>query len=254
MSGKMLTCTWAPTVFAGPQVVGRNDAGDAHDFPDGRALHRAGADALDGGAEDRPADREAGVALDAGALPQPVVHRRVVGTTAEYHGRIGAARAFLEGRGTGPVRLLAERIQDASARLDFEYAARLNERRQRLEKLRDYLASFRGQVENLSFVYTVPGYRGNDRLYLIHRGRIRGDLPLPKSDPERDRVRAEVESVYRSARGGDPAELDADAAAEVLLVATWFKRKPRERKRAVEWSKWLGAPTRASGRYDRTGG
>ncbi|MXY52534.1 MAG: LLM class flavin-dependent oxidoreductase [Gammaproteobacteria bacterium] len=38
MSGKMLTCTWAPTVFAGPQVVSTNPKGE---FPDGRALHSA---------------------------------------------------------------------------------------------------------------------------------------------------------------------------------------------------------------------
>ena len=31
----MLTCTWAPTVFAGPQVVSTNPKGE---FPDGRAL------------------------------------------------------------------------------------------------------------------------------------------------------------------------------------------------------------------------
>ena len=35
MSGKMLTCTWAPTVFAGPQVVSTNVGGS---FPDGGAL------------------------------------------------------------------------------------------------------------------------------------------------------------------------------------------------------------------------
>ena len=34
----MLTCTWAPTVFAGPQVVSTNPKGE---FPDGRALHSA---------------------------------------------------------------------------------------------------------------------------------------------------------------------------------------------------------------------
>ena len=34
----MLTCTWAPTVFAGPQVVSTNPKGE---FPDGRALRSA---------------------------------------------------------------------------------------------------------------------------------------------------------------------------------------------------------------------
>ncbi len=38
MAGKMLTCTWAPTVFAGPQVVSTNTKGR---FPDGGALRTA---------------------------------------------------------------------------------------------------------------------------------------------------------------------------------------------------------------------
>ena len=38
MSGRMLTCTWAPTVFAGPRVVSTNPEGG---FPDGRALDHA---------------------------------------------------------------------------------------------------------------------------------------------------------------------------------------------------------------------
>ena len=38
MPGKMLTCTWAPTVFAGSQVASTNRRGG---FPDGRALNAA---------------------------------------------------------------------------------------------------------------------------------------------------------------------------------------------------------------------
>ncbi len=38
MGGKMLTCTWAPTVFAGPRVISTNREGK---FPDGRALRGA---------------------------------------------------------------------------------------------------------------------------------------------------------------------------------------------------------------------
>ena len=44
MIGKMLTCTWAPTVFAGPQVVATNPKGE---FPDSRALQGAVLPALE---------------------------------------------------------------------------------------------------------------------------------------------------------------------------------------------------------------
>lgn len=44
MIDKMLTCTWAPTVFAGPQVVATNPKGE---FPDSRALQGAVLPALE---------------------------------------------------------------------------------------------------------------------------------------------------------------------------------------------------------------
>ena len=44
MIGKMLTCTWAPTVFAGPQVVATNPKGE---FPDSGALQGAVLPALE---------------------------------------------------------------------------------------------------------------------------------------------------------------------------------------------------------------
>ncbi|NNM33932.1 MAG: GIY-YIG nuclease family protein [Gemmatimonadetes bacterium] len=151
----------------------------------------------------------------------------------DYHGRVAEAKAFLEGRGDAPLRRLDQRMAEAAERLDFEYAARVKERRERLEKLQGYLAGFRGQVDNLRFLYRVPGFRGNDRLYLIHHGRIRGEFPAPRSTPERERIREEVRSAHARLKARPALDLDADAAAEVLLVAQWFNRRPKERERAV---------------------
>lgn len=157
----------------------------------------------------------------------------------EYEHRVAQARSFLEGRGEAPLQALTERMTEAAERLDFEYAARLRERRSRLEKLQSHLSGHRGQVDNLTFVYRVPGFRGNDRLYLIHRGRIRGDLPLPKSNQERERIRDEVRRAYDGFVTGAAPDMDPDTAAEVLLVTTWFNRRPKERKRAVSPDAWL---------------
>lgn len=151
----------------------------------------------------------------------------------DYQARVKEAKAFLEGRGDGPLRRLDERMAEAATRLDFEYAARLKERRERLDKLQAYLAGFRGQVDNLRFLYRVPGFRGNDRLYLIHHGRIHGEYPAPRSTPERDRIREEVRAAQVRLRTRPALDLDANAAAEVLLVAQWFNRRPKERERAV---------------------
>ena len=65
----------------------------------------------------------------------------------------------------------------ASKRTDFEYAALPRDRIERLRRFRDDLLAFRGRVEDLTFTYRVPGFRGDDRIYLLRRGRIRKDLP-----------------------------------------------------------------------------
>lgn len=162
--------------------------------------------------------------------------------SADYEQRVDEARAFLQGRGRGPLRRLQDRMSEAAARLDFEYAGRIRERHERLEKLQRYLAGFRGQIENLQFMYRVPGFRGNDRLYLIHHGRIRGDFPAPRSTPDRNRIRERVREAYRGHAGKAALDLDANAAAEVLLVANWFNRKPKERERAVAIEAFLAPP------------
>ena len=36
-----------------------------------------------------------------------------------------------------------------------------------------------------------------------------------------------------------PVGLEADAAAEILLVARWFRLRPREQKRAMSPDEWL---------------
>ena len=73
----------------------------------------------------------------------------------------------------------------AAAAQDFEYAALLRDKLERLTQFQEELAAFAGRVESLTFVYRVPGFKGADRLYLIRRGRLRAELPLPKRRRER---------------------------------------------------------------------
>jgi len=108
-----------------------------------------------------------------------------------------------------------------------------------LEKLWNHLSGFRGRVEKLNLVYPVPGHAGDDRIYLIRRGRQRAQMPWPKSDRARKRAAAVVDKVFRPVPGDRDGELDADAAAEVLLTLSWFNQRPRERRRAVAPARWL---------------
>lgn len=159
-------------------------------------------------------------------------------TAGEYLDRVELAKRFLEGRAERPLADLAERMREASARMDFEYAGVLRDRLERLTSFRDQLVAFRGKVEGLTFLYRVPGFAGDDRLYLIRRGRIRKEMAHPKSRRARERVARAIDRVYGDVDAG-PSALSPQDAAEILLVAQWFRLKPKERKRTVKPDVWL---------------
>jgi excinuclease ABC subunit C len=159
-------------------------------------------------------------------------------TEAEYRAAVELARCFLEGRAEAPLADLEQRMQGASARLDFEYAAILRDRLERLRHFRDELVAFRGRVQDLTFVYRVPGFGGDDRVYLIRRGRIRRELPYPKGRRARAAVARAVDETYGETDPG-PAALAPQDAAEILLVARWFRMHPKERPRTLSPERWL---------------
>ncbi len=159
-------------------------------------------------------------------------------SSVTYAGVVRVARRFLEGRAEGPLREIEASMRKAADRRDFEYAALLRDRLDRLGRFRDDLVAFRGRVEDLSFVYTVPGFAGNDRLYLIRKGRIRRSLAHPKGRIARERVARAIDDVYTEADPG-PAGLSPEDAAEILLVAQWFRLHPDERRRTVKPERWL---------------
>lgn len=159
-------------------------------------------------------------------------------SAAEYGSTVALARRFLEGNADRPLAELREQMEAASARMDFEYAATLRDRLERLQDFRDQLLAFRGKVENLTFLYRVPGFAGDDRLYLIRRGRIRRELGHPKTKRAREGVARAIDDVYGEVETG-PVALTPQEAAEILLVARWFRMNPKEHKRTIPPETWL---------------
>ena len=139
-----------------------------------------------------------------------------------------------------PLALLQEEMEKASTALDFEYAAILRDRMDRLETLQQELVAFRGRVEGLSFVYRVPGFGGDDRLYLIRKGLVEEDFPTPRGKAGRRRAAEKIEGVFQ-APPPDMGALTPEAASEILLVARWFRLRQREMARALSPEEWLGS-------------
>ena len=148
-------------------------------------------------------------------------------SVSEYDERVVLARSFLDGVDDGPMETLRGQMEACAERLEFERAASYRDKLRRLEALREQFARLRFAVETLSFVYTVPGHDGDDRAYVVRRGRVRHEQPAPRTAAERRelaRIAAEVFAGVEHVGAGVPAhEID-----ELLLLSSWFRRFPAE--------------------------
>jgi excinuclease ABC subunit C len=174
-----------------------------------------------------------------GADPQPLciradVHKCLAPcagrcTKKEYAAQVDLARRFLDGDADIPLTILRRRMATAADRLQFEYAAQLRDRMNQLEDARSELIALRGFIDTLSFVYQVPGHCGEDRVYIIHRGSIREESPAPTTDAAQ---RALAERARRLlSRRETYARVVPTQAAEILLLARWFRLNPVELQR-----------------------
>lgn len=165
-------------------------------------------------------------------------------TVREYSERVNLARAFLDGADDGPIEQLRADMELASDRLEFERAASLRDKLRRLELLREQFGRLRFALESLSFAYTVPGYDGGDRVYLIRRGRVRAECPAPRTHGERALLRRLAEDVFGTVEHA-ASRIPTHEIDELLLLSSWFRRFPVELERTI-------APERVG--YARRGG
>ena len=146
-------------------------------------------------------------------------------TRNEYDGRVIEARKFLEGDVRKPLNVLNQRMQIAADRMNYEYAAQLRDRATRLEEARYELIASRASIEALTFLYHVPGYGDDDRIYAIRRGSIRAEFPAPKNDEEAEVLKARARQLL-TRREHMTTTITPDQVNEVLLIARWFRLKP----------------------------
>jgi excinuclease ABC subunit C len=148
----------------------------------------------------------------------------------EYARRVSQARAFLDGADDGPIEELRRDMTAMSEQLQFERAGVLRDKLQRLEGLREQFVRFRFAIETLSFVYTVPGHEGEDRVYVIRRGRVRAECAAPRRAREKTALRRLVEGIF-GATEPPSAGVPNHEVDELLLLSSWFRRFPDELER-----------------------
>jgi excinuclease ABC subunit C len=155
----------------------------------------------------------------------------VAGCSArEYDERLLLARAFLDGTDDGPLVALRQDMEASSERLEFERAASLRDKLYRLEGLRQQFERYRFAIDTLSFTYTVAGHEGDDRVYLIRRGRVRAESPAPRAPRDRAQLRRLAEDVF-GVTEREPAQVPTHEIDELLLLSAWFRRHPDELQR-----------------------
>ena len=155
---------------------------------------------------------------------------------ADYEGRLDAARRFLDGTDVGALHKLARDMLDASAATQFERAAVLRDRLEPLRWLHRCLERLH-RARGLSFVYTLPSWTGQDLWYVIRAGQVKAVLPAG----------AEAAAAVAAVFAAKPAQLGSRAAAEsvdgVLLVDSWFRKRPQEKTRTLTPEQALAAYT-----------
>jgi excinuclease ABC subunit C len=149
---------------------------------------------------------------------------------SQYDQRLGLARAFLDCTDDTPLDTLRREMEASSERLEFERAAALRDKVQRLEELRVQFLRLRFGVESLTFVYTVPGHEGDDRVYLIRRGRVRDERPAPRTPNDKRALERAIADVYGPAER-PTTRVPTHEIDEMLLLTSWFGRFPEEMER-----------------------
>jgi excinuclease ABC subunit C len=147
-------------------------------------------------------------------------------TRAEYQERVVSARNFLNGDADTPLAILRDRMDVAAHRMNFEYAAHLRDRIDRLETARQELLILRGIIESLSFVYQPNAWESAAHVYLIRRGIVHEECPAPRNEEERERVIERARALFRPRR--HTTAVRPTQAAEILLLARWFRLRPGE--------------------------
>jgi excinuclease ABC subunit C len=153
-------------------------------------------------------------------------------THAQYAARFLMAKEFLEGAHEAPVETLRLAMEESSGQLEFERAAALRDKMRRLESLQQQFATLRFALESLSFVYTVPGFNNDDRAYVIRRGRVRAELPVPRTADERRALSARAAEIFAPIEMAG-APVPAHEVDELTLLSSWFRKFPHELDRTT---------------------
>jgi excinuclease ABC subunit C len=146
-------------------------------------------------------------------------------TRKEYTAQLQAAKAFLDGRDLQPILHLQHQLQHASQHYQYERAAGVRDRLERLQYLHDRLELLREPPLPAQCVYPV-NIGGRYVWYLLAEGRVVAATPMPDTSAAGEKCLRRLERTYRCNPGAD-VEVDRPARQ---IVAAWFRAHRDERR------------------------
>ena len=164
------------------------------------------------------------------------------GDGAVYRAQATQIRDFLEGKSDAPVDNLERAMHVASAALEFERAAVLRDRLERVRWLHQRVQHFHANMDRLTFRYHARGVDDSEWVYLVRRGTVRAEVRAPSTARERSQLETLAQRIFN---GPDPsgADIPSHDLDEFYLVSSWFRRRPDERAE----TRPAGAPERVAG-------
>lgn len=151
-------------------------------------------------------------------------------TRSDYFSQVRSVRAFLEGKNVRVLNELEKDMQNAAAAKNYEQAAMVRDWLGILTWLHEQLGQMRQLREKGSLIYSLNGWDGTTIWYLIHAGQTVAAIPAPRDEPARRKAAALIEAVYQKQYAGTKEQL-LNQRDSILLVASWFRRYPKEHSR-----------------------
>ena len=175
---------------------------------------------------------------DLGSCAGPCIGQ---GDAHAYAHAVQRVRAFLDARDDTPLREATAHMERAASELAFERAGAWRDKRERLAWLWGRVTRFQASMDRLTFRYTVPATHEGDtgRVYLVRRGTVRADVPMPATTAENVALEALAARVFLAPDdtvAADPAterDVPQHDLDEFYLVASWFRRRPAELTRTA---------------------
>lgn len=147
------------------------------------------------------------------------------GEAAAYARSVESARAFLDARSREPLAHARARMRRAASELAFERAAAFRDRAERLAWLARRVAAFRASMDRLTFRYVARDDAGGAHVYLLRRGTVRAEMPLPTTREAVAELEARARAVY-AAGERDAFDLPPHDLEEFYVVSSFFRRRP----------------------------